>query len=204
MAKMVCSYCGGVATLRPGNVIWPGRDLPSLYICENYPRCDTYVRCHQGSDRPMGTLAGPRLRKLRGMAHQLFDPLWQVDGVLGREAAYQAAAQVMGAQGEFHIGSLDESGCESFIDNIDRIQEAFDVLVQQNQSGITNPASAMDMDLMLALYHPNEETYHHRIPKEKLLRYQGVAERSLGQGWIWDTGVDFELTNAGRVALFGV
>jgi hypothetical protein len=105
-----CPYCNGMAKLQSANRIWPNKGFSPLYICENYPRCDSYVRCHEGSDRPLGTLANKRLRGLRKTAHDLFDPLWQAgDNPLGRSLAYEVARKVMGQTEEFHIGNLDAS-----------------------------------------------------------------------------------------------
>ena len=43
-----CPYCGAQAYLRPASVIYGGHAVPGakLYVCGNYPACDSYVAAH--------------------------------------------------------------------------------------------------------------------------------------------------------------
>lgn len=54
-----CPYCGARAFLRPASVVYGERAAPGskLYVCGNYPACDSYVAAHRTSQLPMGTLA---------------------------------------------------------------------------------------------------------------------------------------------------
>lgn len=106
----VCPRCGVPA--RPAR----GRDLSGVpdthgdrlfYVC---PSCDARVGCHRDG-RPLGTLAGPRLRAARRSAHAAFDPLWQ-SGRLTRAEAYAWLAARLGLPLErTHIGEFDEDLC---------------------------------------------------------------------------------------------
>ena len=66
-----CPYCGARAFLRPASVVYGERAAPGskLYVCGNYPACDSYVAAHRTSQLPMGTLADKQLRRERQAAH---------------------------------------------------------------------------------------------------------------------------------------
>lgn len=103
----------------------------------------------------MGTLAGPRLRKLRGLAHQAFDPLWQDGGrVIDRAMAYRIASEVMGVN-DLHIANLDEAGCWRLIERIGAISFALD----RHATLLTEPrpqpvVDASTRELLDALFGP--------------------------------------------------
>lgn len=73
----ICPPCGLVARLTDGVEIYPHRrDLHAkpMWKCEG---CGGYVGCHDGTTKPLGTPAGPELRKARRILHeQMIDPLW--------------------------------------------------------------------------------------------------------------------------------
>ena len=74
--------------LRPAAEIY--RDCQNdrkLYVCHNYPACNTYVAAHPGTNQPMGVPANGDLRNLRIQAHRKFDRIWQT-GIITRENAY--------------------------------------------------------------------------------------------------------------------
>lgn len=167
-----CPYCGGKGELQPGDRAMPGRGEPPLYVCENFPTCDSYVRCHGGTDTPLGTMAGKRLRRLRKTAHDLFDPIWQAAGnELGRSTAYDAAARVMGVKGKFHIGNLDEKGCENFIENMGIIEMEMDRLLDEH-SKRGAPPSQLTLEILHALFHPGRDTYLPDIPLVQMIGYE--------------------------------
>ena len=63
-----CPYCGGEPSLVTGAVLYPHRpDLAHKPFGRCAP-CDATVGFHLDG-RPLGTLAKPELRKLRGQAH---------------------------------------------------------------------------------------------------------------------------------------
>lgn len=73
-----CSTCQKLSRLTNGREIYPSRpDLHAnrIYVCDS---CGAYVGCHGGTDRPLGTLAGPQLRDARIKLHErMVDPLWE-------------------------------------------------------------------------------------------------------------------------------
>lgn len=71
-------HCGCRAELKNAQFVYgPGHDYGNLWVCGNYPSCNSYVGCHKGTNNPLGTLADAELRELRKEAHALFDPLWK-------------------------------------------------------------------------------------------------------------------------------
>ena len=179
-----CPYCKGIGTLQPGDRVWPGKSLPSLYVCENHPACNTYVRCHSGSDKPLGTLAGERLRRLRKLAHGVFDPIWKDSGnELGRSAAYNAAAAVMGVEGEFHIGNLNEEECEHFIANISFVELAMDAQMHEHLMRGA-PPSEMTIEILHSLFHPDQDTYLPDIALQQIVTYESAWTESQRCGLI--------------------
>lgn len=167
-----CPYCGGRGELKPGDSVWPGKGYPALYVCENYPACDSYVRCHAGTEIPLGTMAGKRLRRLRKVAHDQFDPIWQdEDCELGRSAAYDAAALVMGVEGEFHIGNLTEQECEEFIDRIRLVALEMDKRLSDH-SQRSAPPSPLTIEVLHALFHPDRDTFEQIIGTDQIVCYE--------------------------------
>lgn len=65
--------------LRPASEIYhDAKSDRKLYVCHNYPACNTYVAAHPNTDKPMGVPANGDLRNLRIQAHRKFD----LNGVL--------------------------------------------------------------------------------------------------------------------------
>lgn len=171
-APLTCPYCGGKGELQSASRIWPGANFAPLYICENYPRCDSYVRCHDGTDKPLGTMARARLRNLRKTAHAVFDPIWKADdNELGRSAAYAAAADVMGIKGEFHIGHLDEEGCEQFIERISFVEIEMDARLSRHAL-LGAPPSEFTLEILHGLFHPDRDTFLDTVPLSHLVTYE--------------------------------
>lgn len=115
----ICQYCGIPSVYRPSSAEIYGRDYGAVYLCTNYPRCDAYVGCHKGTDRPLGRLADKKLREAKKRAHAFFDPLWKKkmerDGCskkVARTAAYAWLAEQMGLEvDQTHIGMFDVRDC---------------------------------------------------------------------------------------------
>ena len=59
-----CPYCGAKATLRPSSAVYgdAAKTDGYLYVCDRYPKCDSYVGAHKKTKLPMGTLANGDLR----------------------------------------------------------------------------------------------------------------------------------------------
>lgn len=113
-----CPYCGSQAFLRPASVLGksgPTYDGKQFYVCARYPRCNAYVAAHEHSRFPMGTLASPRLRRLRHDTHLAFDQLWQ-DGYMSIDEAYRWLQTQLGLPAsEAHIGKFSEYRCTEVI-----------------------------------------------------------------------------------------
>jgi hypothetical protein len=172
--KMVlkCSYCGGEGILTPGSKVHRKGEPSLLYVCKSYPACDSYVGCHASSLLPMGTMANKRLRKLRQLAHEMFDPLWQETGnELGRSAAYAAAALVMGLENEFHIGNLDEKGCEEFIDRISLVEIEMDRRIEHHHL-LGAPPDPLTIEVLHTLFHPDRDTFLKHVPLKTIVAYE--------------------------------
>lgn len=110
----VCLECGRLATMTSGARIF--RDRPDLankmfFVCA----CGARVGCHPNSAIPLGRPAGPETRRLRKVAHDLFDPIWRGDrhrgGVASGHArikAYRWLARELDLKvTETHFGNFD-------------------------------------------------------------------------------------------------
>lgn len=126
----VCPYCNTVSRLVNSSKIYH-RDFGMIYLCANYPECDTYVGVQKGTTVPLGTMANQLLRYMRRQAHAVFDPLveWKMerDGVSKNEAK-RAAYKWLGAQlnipaKECHIAMFDEDRCSRTIDLCSRFHK---------------------------------------------------------------------------------
>jgi len=181
--RLSCPICSRTATLSSTEVIWRSFSAEALYICPGYPACDTYVRCHAGSNTPLGTLAGPRLRRLRKEAHEAFDPLWNQPGTLySRDFAYQAAGRFFGIA-DFHIGHLDEDGCRDLIARIDDLDEAIGADFTAQRPGPVEP-DAITLDVLSELFRIGFDDQAMTIPAEHLQRLPSVFERATRSGLV--------------------
>ncbi len=114
---MRCPYCGSSVVFRSADGIY--RDNTNgtmLYVCSNYPECDAYVRVHEGTKIPVGSMANKKLRSLRKTAHEYFDQLYQ-SGIMSKQEAYQWLAELLAVPiSEAHIGYLGEYYCNLVIE----------------------------------------------------------------------------------------
>ena len=88
-----CPNCGAKAELRDSSVVYKGRNFGLVYVCSNFPKCDSYVGVHKGTNRPKGTLADRNTRDARMRAHAAFDQIWK-NGRMGRSKAYRLLASL--------------------------------------------------------------------------------------------------------------
>jgi hypothetical protein len=112
MSAPVCPYCDTPAVLRGSTEVYgPGKDFGNLWVCGNYPRCDSYVGVHRDSPiaAPLGTMANADLRKLRIKVHAAFDPLWK-SGRMKRTQAYRLLSRLMGVP-QAHISWFNADQC---------------------------------------------------------------------------------------------
>ena len=115
-SRMRCPYCGAPVVFRSADGIYKDNHLNAmLYVCSKYPKCDAYVRVHEGTKIPVGTLANKELRNLRRTAHLYFDQLYQ-SGLMTKDAAYQWLSDMLCTPpSEAHIGRLGEYYCKEVI-----------------------------------------------------------------------------------------
>ena len=114
----VCPYCGRRAVLRDAAEIYHGPcHVPGqkLYVCPDYPACDSYVTVNSANLRPNGTMANGQLRSRRIMAHRAFDQIWQ-RGIMTREEAYRWLQDCTGlSEAQAHIALFSEYRCNELI-----------------------------------------------------------------------------------------
>lgn len=124
--KMRCPYCGGSVILRSADGIYHDNSRKTmLYVCSNYPECDSYVRVHPGTNIPVGSMADHRLRELRNKAHHYFDRLY-LSGYMSKQEAYRWLADLICAPlSEAHIGHLGEYYCNQVIEESRRLMERY-------------------------------------------------------------------------------
>ncbi|WP_409969330.1 zinc-finger-containing protein [Bengtsoniella intestinalis] len=122
--QMRCS-CGAPAILRSADGIYKHNPNGTmLYVCARYPACNTYVRTHAGTKQPVGTMAGPELRRLRNEAHRYFNQIY-LSGIMSKQDAYAWLADVIGAtKSHAHIGYLSEYYCKEVIAQSKRVLAA--------------------------------------------------------------------------------
>lgn len=114
--QLRCPYCGSPTILRSADGIYHDNSRNTkLYVCKNYPECDAYVRVHEGTNIPVGSMANHELRMLRKTAHHYFDQLY-LKGIMSKQDAYQWLANlVMAPLSQAHIGYLGEYYCKQVI-----------------------------------------------------------------------------------------
>ena len=113
-----CPYGGAQAYLRPASVIYGGHAVPGakLYVCGNYPACDSYVAAHRSTQLPMGTLANKNLRRERQAAHAAFNQLWKSGLMTKRQAYLWLQAKLDLPECEAHIAKFSEGRCHLVVD----------------------------------------------------------------------------------------
>ena len=111
----ICPYCQTMARLADSKEVY-GRSYGRIYLCSNYPECDSYVGIHRGTKQAKGTMANAELRKIRIRVHHKFDRLWQ-SGEMKRAEAYGHLASLMGIpKGETHIAMFDLDQCRKALE----------------------------------------------------------------------------------------
>ncbi len=115
---MKCPYCGAEVVLKDAPFVYhntKSKAYGKVWVCSNYPKCNAYVGCHDGTSIPKGRLANPRLRTLKKEAHKQFDPLWK-SGLMTRREAYRWLASMLHISiDECHIGMFDVKMCQKVI-----------------------------------------------------------------------------------------
>ena len=124
-SRMRCPYCGAPVIYRSAEGIYRENHLNAmLYVCSKYPKCDAYVRVHEGTKIPVGTLANKELRNLRRTAHLYFDQLHQ-SGLMTKDAAYHWLSELLCTPpSEAHIGHLGDYYCKKVIEESRKLLDA--------------------------------------------------------------------------------
>lgn len=114
--KIHCPYCGGTAILKKATEVYQEKALEEfVYVCSNYPACNSYVGVHAGSLRPKGTLANGDLRHKRIVAHRYFDCIWK-NKIMNKRDAYHWIQDSFGLNSsQAHIGQFSDYMCEQLI-----------------------------------------------------------------------------------------
>ena len=117
-----CPHCGAAMILRPASEIYhDAKTNRKLYVCHNYPVCNTYVAAHPNTDMPMGIPADGNLRNLRIQAHRKFDRIKKC-GLMTRENACRWFADSLGLSlRDAHIGMCGEYRCRELIKLCDEV-----------------------------------------------------------------------------------
>lgn len=109
-------HCGKPAILKPASEVYQDTNATGyVYVCSDYPKCDSYVGVHPGTKIPMGTLADPVLRHKRILAHKYFDQIWKC-GIMSRNQAYYWLADTLCLTlDQAHIALFGEYLCDQVI-----------------------------------------------------------------------------------------
>ena len=126
MKNLRCQYCGATARLRSAEGIYRhGGYGVELYVCSNYPSCDSYVRVHPGTEVPVGSLADAKLRALRVRAHQHLGALYE-SGLMTKQEAYSWLAFALCLPpSQTHIGYFGEHYCNLVISECSKYMETW-------------------------------------------------------------------------------
>lgn len=111
---LVCKYCGEPTVFVDSSEIYNGISYGKIYLCR---KCQAYVSCHKGTETAMGSVANAELRRLRHLAHEWFDALWQNKLKKSRYNAYSWLSLRLGMNKNYtHMGLFDEEDCKRVIE----------------------------------------------------------------------------------------
>lgn len=109
--------------LEDSSKVYCGKSYGNMYICENYPECDSYVGVHKGTNKPLGIMANAEHRELKKKCHAQFDVLWK-SGAMSRRTAYSKLQKIMNLpQQEAHIGMFTMSQCRQLLTKLETHEE---------------------------------------------------------------------------------
>ncbi len=104
----ICPYCGSNSKLVTEEFIYGiSYKNRSIFCCENYPNCDSYVGTHDDG-KPLGRLANHSLRRAKIKAHEHFDKIWK-ENLIERGELYGMLSDHLGIPKEYtHMGMFQE------------------------------------------------------------------------------------------------
>ncbi|GKH48086.1 hypothetical protein DWV16_10795 [Anaerotruncus sp. AF02-27] len=108
----ICPYCGGKVIFTDSAVLYGGKSYGDIYLCTN---CNASVGVHNGTRRPLGTLANSVLKLKRQEVHRVFDGWWKAQKLGHGEAYRWLAGQMKLPVHRTHIGQFDMVQCEQTI-----------------------------------------------------------------------------------------
>lgn len=123
----VCPVCGKPIKMVPFEQMdfrFSSKKHPDFYwVCSDYPACNTYAMADSRTGKPVGTLAGPRLRHLRRCIHE-----WQLfmDAEMStdKKAFRSMCAYRLGMDEEkFHAANANELECSTILDYLQKLYE---------------------------------------------------------------------------------
>lgn len=104
---IVCPSCNDLMQLRNGP--WG-----FFYTCNGYPRCTLLWKADE-QGFPIGEPADAETRKMRKIAHDMFDRLWK-ENIINRTRAYEWLCAVLHkSKRDGHIGMLNIGECRRLI-----------------------------------------------------------------------------------------
>ena len=113
-----CQYCGQIAELVTGEVIYPGLTYLHHKHFWHCAPCASYVGCHEpgkgygDGTRPLGLLANAELREAKQAVHAVLDPIWK-SGQKTRKQAYQWLADKLCIPVQnCHVGMFTVEQCQ--------------------------------------------------------------------------------------------
>ena len=113
-----CPYCGAEAILKPSSMVFGIHTEDAkqqIYVCRNWPACDSYVFAHRKDGSPMGTLANKELRQKRIQTHKVFSA-YQKATKMKKWAAYIWLEGKLGlTEKTMHIGLFSSEDCDRAI-----------------------------------------------------------------------------------------
>lgn len=114
--KLKCPYCRNSAVLQKASFVYGEKAIEDhVYVCINYPSCDSYVGVHQGTMKPKGTLADGNLRNKRIQAHKKFSKLW-TSRIITKKQAYKWMQFKFGLNAnQAHIGLFSNYMCDQLM-----------------------------------------------------------------------------------------
>lgn len=127
--KIRCPYCGSLASKRPASYVYGKKADKNkfLYVCDRYPKCDTYVAATE-KGLPMGTLANKELRRKRIAAHKSLNRIWK-KGFMTKEQVYVwLQSRLNMTDKQMHIGKFGEYYCNRVIYECNRAYKNMRIL----------------------------------------------------------------------------
>lgn len=115
-----CPYCGGDILFKKDSSYIYSKNYGPIYVCENYPKCNSYVGTHPNTSIPLGRLANAELRQYKKAAHEYFDFMWQCKKRLGDKNARSKGYHWLAMQLDkdllsTHIGWFNLYDCQKVI-----------------------------------------------------------------------------------------